>query len=92
MPLQVDASFVYLFDKESSELTQDDLKTDSPYNTYKYKGLPPGPICNPGLDAINAAQTPKDSPYWYYLSDRNGLIHFAKTFEEHKMNKYKYLR
>lgn len=92
MPLQVDAVFDYLLDKESSEITQNDLKIDSLYNTYKYKGLPPAPICNPGLDAIDAAKNPKDSPYWYYLSDKNGTTHFAKTFEEHKQNKFRYLR
>lgn len=90
MLLQVDAVFDYLLDKESFEITQDDLKMDSLYNTYKHKGLPPTPICNPGLDAIDAAKNPEDSPYWYYLSDKKGTIHFAKTFEEHKQNRARY--
>lgn len=90
MPLQVDAVFDYLLDKESSEITQADLKMDSPYNTYKHKGLPPTPICNPGLDAIDAALNPTDSKYWYYLSDRNGVTHFAKNFDEHKLNRARY--
>jgi UPF0755 protein len=90
MLLQVDAVFDYLLDKESSEITQADLKMDSPYNTYKHKGLPPTPICNPGLDAIEAAKNPVDSKYWYYLSDKKGVTHFAKTFEEHKRNRAKY--
>jgi UPF0755 protein len=92
MPLQVDAVFAYIIEKTSSELTSEDLKINSPYNTYLYKGLPPTPICNPGLDAINAALNPQDSSYLYYLSDKFGNIHFAKTFEEHKFNKTKYLR
>lgn len=92
MPLQVDAVFDYLLDKASHEITQADLKMDSPYNTYKHKGLPPTPICNPGLDAINAALNPVDSKYWYYLSDRNGTTHYAATFEQHKQNKFKFLR
>ncbi len=62
------------------------------YDTYSYKGLPLAPICNPGLSSIQAALNPVDSPYWYYLSDGNGNIHYGKTFEEHKINKEKYLR
>ncbi|MBI3632378.1 MAG: endolytic transglycosylase MltG [Candidatus Vogelbacteria bacterium] len=91
MPLQVDASFAYLLDKASSEITVDDLRIDSPYNTYKYKGLPPGAISNPGLDAITDALYPTDSKYFYYLSDKDGNMHYAVTFEEHRKNKAKYL-
>jgi len=92
MPLQVDAIFVYLLGKTSAELTLDDLKIDSQYNTYTNKGLPPTPICNPGLESIEATLRPIDSSYFYYLSDKEGNIHFAKNFEEHKINKNKYLR
>ncbi len=91
MPLQVDASFAYLFNKESSELTLDDLKFDSPYNTYTNKGLPPGPLGNPGLLALDAAFHPAQSPYLYYLHDSDGNAHFAKNFNEHISNKKKYL-
>lgn len=91
MPLQVDAPFNYLLGKESSELTQADLAMKSGYNTYKNKGLPIGPIGNPGLAAIRAAITPTVSPYLYYLSDKEGRMHYAKNFEEHKANKAKYL-
>lgn len=91
MPLQVDAPFAYILGKESSELTLDDLKTNSPYNTYTHKGLPPQAIGNPGLTALRAALTPTESPYLYYLSDENGEFHYAKTFEEHKKNKERYL-
>ena len=91
MPLQVDATFAYLLDKQSSELTQADLNIASPYNTYRNKGLPPGPISNPGLSALRAAITPLVTPYLYYLADKNGVTHYATTFNEHKANKEKYL-
>ena len=92
MLLQVDAAFVYAIGKNTYELTAEDLKIDSPYNTYKYIGLPPTPICNPGLDAISAAIFPETPPYWYYLSDKEGNIYYGKTFEEHKINKAKHLK
>lgn len=90
MPLQVDAAFPYLTGKR--EVLSDDLKIDSPYNTYLYKGLPPGPISNPGLDAIEAARNPEESPYFYYISGQDGKTHFAKTYEEHLQNKEKFLK
>ena len=90
MALQVDAVFPYITGKR--EVLLDDLKIDSPYNTYLHKGLPPGPISNPGLDAIEAARNPKESPYLYYLSGQDGKTHFSKTYEEHLRNKEKYLR
>lgn len=92
MPLQVDVSFKYINGKNSFELTLDDLAIDSPYNSYKYKGLPPTPISNPSLDAIEAAVAPEESDYVYYISDKSGEMHYAKTFEEHKKNKAKYLK
>jgi len=91
-PLQVDATLSYLLGKKSQDLTVDDLNIDSPYNTYRYPGLPVGPIGNPGLEAIQAAIYPKDSPYWFYLHDKTGKAYYAKTFEEHIANKNKYLR
>ncbi|MBY0328907.1 endolytic transglycosylase MltG [Patescibacteria group bacterium] len=92
MLLQVDAPFLFLFDKQSSELTLKDLATDSPYNTYKYKGLPPGPISNPGLESIKAALNPEVSPYLYYLHDKTGAIHYASTYKEHLANITRYLK
>ena len=67
------------------------LQVDSAPITYKNKGLPKEPICNPGIAAILSALHPISSPYLYYLHDKNGVIHYAKTFEEHKKNKLKYL-
>lgn len=91
MRLQVDASFAYLLGKPTSAISAADLELDSPYNTYRYPGLPPAPISNPGLRAIGAALHPTTSVYLYYLSDKDGIMHYAKTFEEHKLNKAKYL-
>jgi len=65
---------------------------DSSYNTYKYLGLPAGPICNPGLESIMAAVYPKDSEYWYYLSTPEGETIFSKTLEEHNIAQAKYLK
>ncbi len=91
IPLQVDAPFLYLLGKESKDLTRKDLTFDSPYNTYTHKGLPPTPINNPGLAAITAALHPETSEYFYYLHDKDGMIHYAKTYAEHKKNIQKYL-
>ncbi len=92
MALQVDASFLKINGRKTFDLTLEDLKIDSPYNTYKYAGLPIGPISNPGLDSILAAINPKESDYLYYLSDRDDVMHYAKDFEGHKQNKFKYLK
>lgn len=92
MPLQLDASFQYFLNKNTFELTKKDLRTDSPYNTYVYKGLPPGPITNPGLDSMEAALKPTLSNYWYYLSDKDSKIHYAETYAEHKKNISIYLK
>jgi UPF0755 protein len=92
MPLQVDATFYYLLGKESGELTPEDLEIDSPFNTYRYPGLPPSPIGSPGLMAIEAVLNPTSSPYLYYLTDPDGNFYYAETFDEHKENKARYLR
>jgi len=91
MLLQVDATFSYINGKNTFELTLDDLDDNSPYNTYKHKGLPPGPISNPGLDSIVAALYPEENPYLFYLADLSGTTYYSKTFEEHKQKKFKYL-
>lgn len=91
-PLQVDATITYLTGKKTTNISQHDLQIDSPYNTYKYLGLPPGPICNPGLESIEAAIYPKESDFWYYLSKPDGETAFSKTLDEHNIKKAKYLR
>lgn len=90
--LDVDAAIRYILGKQSGALTTADLNVNSPYNIRKFRGLPPGPIANPGLSSIIAALRPKDSPYWYYLHGRDGQIRYAETNEEHNINKFKYLR
>jgi UPF0755 protein len=92
MPLQLDATITYLTNRGTSQITQSDLKINSPYNTYLYKGLPPGPINNPGAESIQAAMNPTKSGYLYYLHAPNEQIYYAKTYQEHLNNKNKYLR
>lgn len=92
IPLQVDASLGFITGKKSIQFSEEDKKIDSPYNTYKYKGLPLGPICNPGLESIKAAVYPEESEYWYYLSTPEGKTIFSKTFKEHNLAKAKYLK
>ncbi|MDD5098478.1 MAG: endolytic transglycosylase MltG, partial [Candidatus Pacebacteria bacterium] len=92
MPLQVDATVIYAMGQEKEKVYTKDTKIDSPYNTYKYRGLPLGPISNPGIDSINAAIFPTQSNYLYYLSADNGKTIFSKTLEEHNYNKSKYLK
>ena len=90
MPLQVDATILY-FTGETTTILKEDLKANSPYNTYQNKGLPLGPICNPGMESILASVNPQNSDYWYYLSTPQGEIIFSKTLGEHNIAKAKYL-
>lgn len=92
MPLQVDAVFGYILDKTSKELTEEDLRMDSPYNTYSNVGLPPTPISNPGVEAIEAVFHPIETEYLYYITGDDGNFYYAKTFEEHRRNKAKYIQ
>jgi UPF0755 protein len=93
MPLQVDAAFAFVNGKKDSALlTLDDLKIASPFNTYTNKGLPPTPISNPGLAAIKATISPVKTDYYYYLSDKDGNMHYAVTHDQHVENKFKYLK
>ncbi|MBI4022078.1 MAG: endolytic transglycosylase MltG [Candidatus Andersenbacteria bacterium] len=90
--LAADATVRYALDKWEGPLTVADLQVDSPYNTRRYAGLPPGPISNPGLRALLAALNPKTSEYYYYLSTPDGQTIFSRTLAEHNANKAKYLR
>jgi UPF0755 protein len=92
MPLQADASIEYVLNKPLSELTPEDLKIDSPFNTYTNTGLPPHPIGNPGLEAILAVLEPQESKYFFYITDDDGNFYYAKNFDEHRVNIAKYLR
>jgi UPF0755 protein len=91
MLLQVDAPFYYISGKSTAVLYKD-LEVDSPYNTYKYKGLPKGPISNPGLEAIRATVTPLYSPYLFYLTGKDGEMKYSVTYDGHLANKDKYLK
>jgi len=89
--LQSDATLTYIFGDKDAAHSSAQLATNSPYNSYQNKGLPPGPISNPGLSAIIAALHPQDSAYNYFLSDpKTGQTIFSKTFPEHVANKAKY--
>jgi UPF0755 protein len=90
--LGVDAAVRYILEKPKGVLTASDLNVQSDYNLRKYRGLPPGPIANPGLKSIEAALHPKDSEYWYYLHDKQGVIHYAVTNDEQNVNRAKYLQ
>lgn len=97
MALQIDATVQYLlgFQKDQHtwwkhNLSAEDLRINSSYNTYIHPGLPPGPIANPGESALNAAITPSRTNYLYYLSDKSGKNHYANTLEEHNANIQKF--
>lgn len=91
LPLESDASISFLTGRRSARATLEELKIDSPYNTYKYPGLPPGPIASPSLDAILAAIYPAQTDYLYFVTAEDGTAHFAKTLPEHRANRRKYL-
>lgn len=90
--LQSDATINYITRKNTTRPTLEDIAVDSPYNTYAVRGLPPGPIANPGLASIRAVLNPEPNPYYYFLTKEDGAAVFSKTFEEHKANKAKYLQ
>ena len=93
MPLQSDAGLSYILGDKIGAHTLADLKINSLYNTYKYRGLPPGPISNPGLNSIQAAIYPAYTEYVYFLSDpATGKTIYSKTLDQHNANKAKYLR
>lgn len=95
MPLQADATVQYARGEIDNnwweKLTPEDLKINSPFNTYLNYGLPPSPIANPGFDVLKAAATPAKTNYLYYLSSKDGRMHYAETLEEHHQNIEKYL-
>lgn len=92
IPLQVDATIIYITGKKTIQVLIEETKIDSPYNTYKYRGLPLGPISNPGLESILASMYSESSDYWYYLSTLEGETIFSRTLEEHNIAKAKYLK
>jgi len=91
-PLQSCATIAYVLGVDKWIYSFEDTRTPSTYNTYLNRGLPAGPICNPGLESILAALYPRESDYLYYLSTPEGKTVFSKTLEEHNIAKVKYLR
>lgn len=87
MPLQLDASVQYVVNGSGRFTTSAERAIDSPWNTYKYRSLPVGPISNPGVDSVRAALHPVANGYWYYLTGPDGAVHYARTLDEHALNK-----
>jgi len=93
MPLQVDATMEYVLNKPLSQLRAEDLKEDSPYNTYTRFGLPPTPIGNPGATALEAVMhATTNTPYLFYITGDDGNFYYARDFDEHRRNIARYLR
>jgi UPF0755 protein len=90
MRLQTDPTVIYAIEQFDGNIRKRDLKIDSPYNTYRYKGLPPGPIASPGIKAIVAAMSPIESDLLYFVSRQNGSHHFSSTLKEHNQAVQKY--
>jgi len=93
--LQTDATIQYILFKRDGKikekLTEADTKIDDPYNTYLYEGLPPGPICSPGLASIEAALYPEKTDYYYFVAKGDGSHYFSKTLSEHEAAKKRYI-
>ena len=83
MTLSADSTVNFVFNYEKKRIYYKDLEVDSPYNTYKNKGLPPGPICNPTVSSVNAAYNPADTEYLFFVTKGGGEHFFSKTYKEH---------
>lgn len=83
MRLEADPTVLYALGRHKQRVTYRDLQVDSPYNTYRVRGLPPGPICSPGLDAIRAVLYPAETPYLYFVARPDGTHQFSRTYAEH---------
>lgn len=90
MPLQADCTINYLLPEHKEWLSKEDYEIDSPYNTYKYAGLPPGPICNPGRASLFSVVEAPETDYFYFMTTPEGKAIFSKTLAEHERNLRKY--
>jgi UPF0755 protein len=90
--LEADSTINYITGKKTPSVSAKDLAINSPYNTYRYRGLPPGPISNPGESSLKAVVFPKVNQYWYFLTTPSGQVIYSRTFEEHKKAKFQYLK
>ncbi|REB09949.1 endolytic transglycosylase MltG [Sporosarcina sp. BI001-red] len=91
MPLQTDPTVLYSLGEHKDKVSLKDLEVKNAYNTYQNKGLPPGPIAAPGAASIQAVIDPSDTSYFYFLADKTGKNHFAKTYDEHLKLKAEYI-
>jgi UPF0755 protein len=92
MPLQSDPTSIYGVRAFAGKITKRDILRDTPYNTYRIKGLPPGPIGNPSIDAIKAVLNPARTQYLYFVAKMDGTHYFSETLEEHNQAVQKYLK
>ncbi len=92
MPLQTDPTVLYALGSHKERVLYEDLEVENPYNTYQNVGLPPGPIAGSGKVSIEAALNPSQTDYLYFLADKEGTNHFAKSYDEHLVNIEKYLK
>lgn len=92
MPLQTDPTVAYAHQVHLTTTLYSDLEIDDPYNTYKYKGLPPGPIANSGKTSIDAVLDPEETSYLFFIAGKDGKPHYAVSYEEHLSNIEKYLK
>ena len=90
MRLQTDPTVIYAIEEFDGNIRKKDLNIDSPYNTYRYKGLPPGPIANPGIKSIVAALNPIRSNHLYFVSRKDGSHHISSNLKEHNRAVQKY--
>ena len=93
MPMQADPTVIYALQKAgryNGNIRREDLQYDSPYNTYRYPGLPPGPIASPGIASLEAALAPADVPYLFFVSRNDGTHVFAETLAQHNANVYEH--
>lgn len=92
MPLQSDPTSIYGIRIFGGTVSRQDVQRETPYNTYKIKGLPPGPIGNPGLEAIRAVLLPADTEYFYFVARRDGTHQFSRTYQEHRQGIDRFLK
>ncbi len=93
MPLQMDSTMQFALNKYGERMLYEDMEKESPYNTYMNRGLPPGPICSPGVSSLSAAMAPADVAYLYFVSNADGTTHtFSKTLDEHNRAVARYRR
>jgi UPF0755 protein len=90
MPLQSDPTVQFAMERPQKKLYYSDLALDSPYNTYKYRGLPPGPIASPGRSSIKAALEPAEVDYLYFVAKGDGTHAFSRTFQQHRAARTRY--